>query len=164
MARAAGAVPHLPRISRAATDAALPALLAAVLVAIAIGVAARAATGSVGPLGAGSPEATVSTYLRAWGAGDAETAWALLAPSAQARIGWPDFRDAVVDPDRERVVSVVATGSTMSGARTWLRLEIVRSGGGFMGGGWEHDHTSVVLEPAPGGWSIVTPLVGIETW
>jgi hypothetical protein len=104
----------------------------------------------------GTPSGVVLAYALAEGRGDGQTAWDLLAPSAQAR------------GDRDRFLARVGSGQSnayfstqdeqVDGDSASVTLLTTYPGsGGLFGGGSSNTRTTVRLARQPDGWRITVP-------
>ena len=110
-----------------------------------------------------SPEAAFQVYAQAWDAGDADTAYAALSASAQARVPEREFREAITwSGDGTSRIWIDERNGTDD--RAVLVLTVESSEGGWLGVNRYRYHPRVTLIRVDGSWKIDTPLVGFDSW
>ena len=111
----------------------------------------------------GSPEAVVQTYAEAWAAGDADAAWELLTPRAQARVDEFEFHHAGSwEQDMPTRVWVDERHDLPEWVALTLSLEWTWDG--LLGPDRDIETMRLKLVEVDGAWRIDTPLVGFHHW
>ena len=111
----------------------------------------------------GSPEAAYQAYLRAWEAGDVDTAWASLTSQAQDRVDEYEFRAAARWRDEERVRIWIDDVDTTA-ERATLHVTIETTYDGLLGPDHDRHDAWVRLVREDGEWRIASPLIGYDQW
>jgi hypothetical protein len=135
----------------------LAGVAAVVVVAVALSVVAIVAGGDEQEFAAGTPEATVQSYLRAVIDRDVSAAAGHLAADLVGRCDEQRLRDAYRRPS-DRDVRVTLIGTTEVGEVTEVRTRIteVRGNPPFGGDDFSHDEF-FALQQEDGEWRIVDP-------
>lgn len=115
---------------------------------------------------AGSPEATVQTYLRAWDDGDLETAYSSFSEAARRRITLDDYvatsrfwRESRGGDVRE---AVYIDRSTIDGSRATIYLVVETTYGSGLEVNTYRSQREISLELEDGAWRIAEALVFLD--
>jgi hypothetical protein len=111
----------------------------------------------------GSPEAAVQAYAVAWEAGDADAAWSMLTPGAQARVRNHEFRSAI-SWEEDTPTRVWVDERRDLDDRVVLTLGVERSWDGLLGPRRDTGSLRLTLVRLDGEWRIDTPVVGFYRW
>jgi hypothetical protein len=111
----------------------------------------------------GSPEAVVQAYADAWADGDADAAWEILTPGAQARVRETEFRSAASWQEEMPTRMWIDERRDLDD-RVVLVLSVEWTWDGLLGPDRNIQPLSVALIELDGAWRIDTPLVGFYRW
>jgi len=136
------------------------------LVAVAIVIVMLADRRQPQEFAVGSPEATVQTYLKAWDAGDLETAYSSFSEAARQRITFDDYvatsklwRESRGGDVRE---TVYIDRSTIDGSRATIYLVVETTYGSGLEVNTYRDQREISLELEDGAWRIADALVFLD--
>ena len=141
----------------------LGAIAVIVLIAIAAATVMLASTREDATYEPGSPEAAVQAYAAAWQAGDADAAWDLLTPGAQARVQEFEFRRAASWEEDMPTRLWVDERHDYEG-RVVLDLSLERTWDGLLGPDRDIQSLRLTLIQIDDAWRIDTPVVGFYPW
>lgn len=139
------------------------AIIIAALIVVAVTAVVLVGSRDETPYEPGSPEAAVQAYAEAWAAGDADAAWEMLTPRAQARLQEFEFRHAASWDDQVPTRVWVDQRRDLPDWVT-LTLSVEWTWNGILGPDRDLQTLHVRLVELDGAWRIDTPLVGFNLW
>lgn len=115
---------------------------------------------------AGSPEATVQVYLRAWDRGDLAGSYAQFSSSAQRRMDFDDYQAAAnlwhANRGGDVREAVFIDHATIDGSRATVYLIVETTYGGDLELNTYRNEREIALEREDGAWRIADALVFVD--